>query len=61
MILQENILNKIRWLFGCLFIFITGCNNDHPNHSLQYSKTDSAVIKFKIKKAFASIKNYVIG
>lgn len=49
-------LKQIRWLC-CLFIFIASCKNENNYRQFKLSKNDSADIKLKNERAFASIEN----
>src|SRR5688500_4234084 len=48
---------KYWWLSGCLFVFITACNDTASHNQLKITAVDSADISLKNERAFASIKN----
>ena len=55
MISLNKLIINIRWLC-CLFVFIAGCQNTPAYKRLQLTAVDSAEIKLKNERAFASIK-----
>ena len=61
MIGMNNLLQIYRWPFGCLFILLAACKQSPAYKPLQLSATDSADIRIKNQKAFASIEKYKSG
>src|SRR4026207_2159406 len=47
---------NIRWLFCCLIVFSAGCTNTASLTPLQLTGKDSAAIRMKNQRAFASIE-----
>ena len=49
-------LTNWRWLSGCLLVFTVACNNTFTYNQLKLTVGDSAEIKLKNERAFASIE-----